>query len=93
MNLVFQHRGKLRQGHEFTQYSTGDVAHPVIYVSEDGEEVLLVSRAETGAFSIRELTRKQWMQSRVKYALIDPSFEPPIKTESRVFQQKSLVGN
>jgi hypothetical protein len=67
MNLIFRHKGRLRQGDEFIHYSTGDVSRPLVYVSQDGGEAFLVSRALTGAFSVRALSPRQWMQVRAKY--------------------------
>lgn len=74
MNLIFRHKGRLRQGDEYIHYATGDVSRPLVYLSPDGSEVFLVSRAVTGAFSVRPLSQRQWMQIRTKYQItpVDP---------------------
>jgi hypothetical protein len=83
MTLVFRHKGRLRQGDEFIHHSTGDISHPLVYVSHDGEEVFLISRADTGAFSIEPLSRNEWMRIRATYHLklaqVSEYNEPPIE--------------
>jgi hypothetical protein len=68
MDLVFRHRGKLRQASKFIELSSNESGQGLLLYAPQSDEAFYVSLDPIGNWIVRAVVNMEWAKLRVKYA-------------------------
>ena len=72
MDIIFHHKGRLREGAKLAQIPVSDPYDREVLIDSDTNEIFLVSSNSIGTLSVRTLTLDEWSTLRSKHGLTAP---------------------